>query len=453
MKEKKYYQCQSCGYQSAKWLGKCPDCSEWNSFVEEKEVGVRRATFKIPSSEGKTEPLALSEIKQNSEERTKTGISEFDRVLGGGIVAGSTVLLAGNPGIGKSTIILQVLGALSSTGIKTLYISGEESPSQIKLRAERLGIKNQNILILSENCYESIKDHIANLNPGAVVIDSIQTVYTSQLPSSPGSLSQLREVAGLLMFIAKSTGIPVVFTGHVTKDGSIAGPRVLEHIVDAVLYIEGDSGNYYRILRTAKNRFGSTNEIGIFEMREEGMIEVKNPSRVFLSDNSENVAGSAVICSIEGTRPLLLEVQALVTHSSFGIPQRVTKGLNARRTSILTAVLEKKIGMRLSQEDIFINIVGGAEIDDPSADLGTVMAIISSFRDKPVKKDSVFTGEVGLTGEIRTVSRIELQINEAEKLGFKRIFVPSSNMKSLKVKNSIKIIEVNNIKNAINEAI
>ncbi|RMF93846.1 MAG: DNA repair protein RadA [Candidatus Schekmanbacteria bacterium] len=452
MKERKFYQCQSCGYQSAKWLGKCPDCNEWNSFVEERETSVRRTTFKLPSLDSKSKPLSFRDIKQNEEARIKTGIGEFDRVLGGGLVSGSTILIGGSPGIGKSTLLLQALDALSENGLNCLYISGEESPSQIKLRAERLGLKAEKILVLSENCYEIIKDHITKIKPNAVVIDSIQTVYTSQLPSSPGSLSQLREVAGLLMFLAKSMGMPVIFTGHVTKDGSIAGPRVLEHIVDAVLYIEGDSGNYYRILRTAKNRFGSTNEIGIFEMREEGMVEVKNPSSIFLSEKSEEVAGSAVVCAIEGTRPILLEVQALVSHSSFGIPQRVTKGLNARRTSILTAVLEKKVGMRLSQEDIFINVVGGAEIDDPSADLGTVIAIISSFRDKPVKKRTVFTGEVGLTGEIRAVNRIELQINEAEKLGFERIFVPSANMKSLAVKNSIKIIEVDNIKDAVNDA-
>ncbi|MBI5373914.1 MAG: DNA repair protein RadA [Candidatus Schekmanbacteria bacterium] len=453
MKERTVYQCQSCGYQSPKWLGKCPDCNEWNAFVMEKEVSVMRSAFKLPSLQEKSKPLSLSEIKNDNAARIKSGIDEFDRVLGGGLVAGSTVLLGGTPGIGKSTILLQVLDKFSKAGISGLYVSGEESPSQLKLRAERLGLTPENLYILSENCYELIKEHIENLKPSVIVIDSIQTMYTGQLPSSPGSLAQLREVSGLLMFLAKSGGIPILITGHVTKEGNIAGPKVLEHIVDAVLYLEGDSGNYYRILRTAKNRFGSTNEIGIFEMREEGMNEVKNPSEIFLSERRETSPGSAVTCCIEGTRPLLVEIQALVSRSSFGIPQRITKGLNARRVSILTAVLEKKLGMRLSHEDIFVNVVGGAEIDDPSVDLGTVMAVISSFRDKAVKQETVFTGEVGLTGEIRSVSRVELRVNEAEKLGFKKIVVPAGNIKALQDKKSIKIIGVENIKDAIEAAI
>jgi len=419
----------------------------------EKEVSMMRSAFKLPSLQEKSKPLSLSEIKNDNAARIKSGIDEFDRVLGGGLVAGSTVLLGGTPGIGKSTILLQVLDKFSKAGITGLYVSGEESPSQLKLRAERLGLNPENLYILSENCYELIKEHIENLKPSVIVIDSIQTMYTGQLPSSPGSLAQLREVSGLLMFLAKSGGIPILITGHVTKEGNIAGPKVLEHIVDAVLYLEGDSGNYYRILRTAKNRFGSTNEIGIFEMREEGMNEVKNPSEIFLSERRETSPGSAVTCCIEGTRPLLVEIQALVSRSSFGIPQRITKGLNARRVSILTAVLEKKLGMRLSHEDIFVNVVGGAEIDDPSVDLGTVMAVISSFRDKAVKQETVFTGEVGLTGEIRSVSRVELRVNEAEKLGFKKIVVPAGNMKALQDKKSIKIIGVENIKDAIEAAI
>lgn len=419
----------------------------------EKEVSVMRSAFKLPSLQEKSKPLSLSEIKNDNAARIKSGIDEFDRVLGGGLVAGSTVLLGGTPGIGKSTILLQVLDKFSKAGISGLYVSGEESPSQLKLRAERLGLTPENLYILSENCYELIKEHIENLKPSVIVIDSIQTMYTGQLPSSPGSLAQLREVSGLLMFLAKSGGIPILITGHVTKEGNIAGPKVLEHIVDAVLYLEGDSGNYYRILRTAKNRFGSTNEIGIFEMREEGMNEVKNPSEIFLSERRETSPGSAVTCCIEGTRPLLVEIQALVSRSSFGIPQRITKGLNARRVSILTAVLEKKLGMRLSHEDIFVNVVGGAEIDDPSVDLGTVMAVISSFRDKAVKQETVFTGEVGLTGEIRSVSRVELRVNEAEKLGFKKIVVPAGNIKALQDKKSIKIIGVENIKDAIEAAI
>ena len=453
MKDKTFYECQSCGYQSSKWLGKCPDCKSWNSFVVQKETNFQTVLPKSFSSYEPVPPSSLSGIEVFQERRIKSEIEELDQVLGGGIVEGSTILIGGTPGIGKSTLLLQIMGKVCSKGITGLYISGEESITQLKMRASRLHLTSSNLYLVAETCYEYFLEHIEKINPRVIVVDSIQTVFTTQIPGAPGSLSQVREIAGFLMMLAKKKNLPVFISGHVTKEGSIAGPKTLEHIVDTVLYFEGDEGNYYRILRTVKNRYGSTNEIGIFEMKDDGLYEVKNPSKIFLSDCSGKASGSAIVCSIEGTRPMLVELQALVTRSSFAVPQRVIKGIDSKRTSLLIAVLEKKLGLRLASQDIFINVVGGVEIDEPASDLGTVVAIASSLKDKPLNPYTVFTGEIGLAGEIRSVSRIELRINEVEKLGYKKMVLPEANLKNISFNGKLDLIGVNSIKDAIEMAI
>jgi len=449
MKDKVFYQCQSCGYQSAKWLGKCPDCKDWNTFLLQKESDFSSVLPKSFNNYEVIPPTPLSNLEQFHEPRIKSGIEEFDRVLGGGIVEGSMILVGGSPGIGKSTALLQIMDKVCSKGITGLYISGEESIIQLKMRASRLGLGSPNLYIVAETCYEHFLEHIEKLSPKIIVIDSIQTVFTTQIPGAPGSLSQVREIAGFLMMLAKQKNIPIFISGHVTKDGSIAGPKTLEHIVDTVLYFEGDEGNYYRILRTVKNRYGSTNEIGIFEMKEDGLSEVRNPSKIFLSDNSGKVSGSALVCSIEGTRPLIVELQALVTRSNFAVSQRVIKGIDGKRTSLLIAVLEKKMGLRLAGQDVFINVVGGVEIDEPASDLGAIMAIASSLKDKPLNPYTVFTGEAGLSGEIRSVSRIELRINEVEKLGYKKMILPESNLKNLSLNTKLNLVSVKTVKDAL----
>ncbi len=449
MKTKIKYVCSNCGYESLRWLGKCPECDNWNTFTEEIiETGKRKpSTFN-----GKIELNKISEISIQNEERIKTGINEFDRVLGGGFIPGSIVLLGGDPGIGKSTLAMQ---AVSNINNDVLYVTGEESSKQIKLRASRLKIKPDNLYVLTETELSPILAAIKKLSPSIVVIDSIQTMYRSELENSPGTITQIRECASLLMEHAKKNHYCVLIIGHVTKEGFIAGPKVLEHMVDTVIQFEGESHHSFRILRAQKNRFGSTNEIGIFEMHEDGLIEVKNPSEIFLSERGKNISGSVVTASLEGTRPILLEVQALVTPSNYGYPQRVATGFDQRRLSILLAVLEKRANIRVSANNVFINLAGGVKIMEPAVDLSVCCSIASSLLDKPVNRHTVVIGEVGLGGEIRSVSQIEKRIQEAEKLGFIEAVIPSNNLNRIKNGSSskIKINSVDNIMDALSKLI
>jgi DNA repair protein RadA/Sms len=448
-KVKTKYVCQNCGYQSPRWTGKCPECNEWNSLVEEIIETDKRKLSKTSSLKSKSAELRnIAEIKSSNETRYKTKIDELDRVLGGGIVNGSVILIGGDPGIGKSTLMLQIAEKLNDK--KILYVSGEESALQIKLRCERLNYELQNFLILSETDLEIISAVIENERPDIIVVDSIQTVYRPEIESSPGTISQLRESTSLLIKIAKQYNIPTFIVGHITKDGSIAGPKVLEHMVDVVLQFEGERTHFYRILRSIKNRFGSTNEIGIFEMTDLGLKEVPNPSEVFLSQRNYGASGCIISSAIEGTRPILIEVQALVTSTSYGIPQRTSMGFDYKRTNILIAVLEKKLGLYLNKYDIFLNIAGGVKIDEPAIDLAAAAAVYSSYKDIPVDSETVILGEVGLAGEIRTIPNIDKRINEASKLGFKKIIVPKNNLKNINVnKYKIQITGVERIKDAI----
>lgn len=446
-KAKTFYQCQSCGYASAKWLGKCPDCGEWNTIVEEK-----KETKQARGSSGKSEPQPLNTIVSGKEKRATTGINEFDRVLGGGVVAGSVILIGGDPGIGKSTIIMQAVAGLSKKE-SVLYVSGEESPEQIKLRAERLAINSEEIILLAETSIENIIDTAVKLNPGFIVVDSIQTMYTEEILSAPGSVGQVRECAARLMFFAKKSEIPVFIIGHVTKEGAIAGPRVLEHIVDTVLYFEGDRGHSYRIIRTVKNRFGSTNEIGVFEMTDRGLSEVENPSELFLSERPLNVSGSTVVASIEGTRPLMVEVQALVSPTTFGMPRRTSIGVDFNRVNLLAAVLEKRAGLHLGGMDVYINVVGGLRIVEPAIDLGIIATIASSVRELPIDPKLLMFGEVGLSGEIRAVAYAEQRIKEAAKIGFKKVLISQTNHQRLKESFGLEVIGVKNVEGALEAAI
>jgi len=418
------FTCQSCGHQAPKWLGRCPDCGAWNSLVEE----IASSGTKKPAAFDMGDPQTLDAICLDPEMRLKSGIAEFDRTLGGGLVPGSLVLIGGDPGIGKSTLLLQAVASLSGRGLKALYLSGEESPQQLKLRAERLAIHSEGLYVLAGTCIENLFEKIGILKPALLVIDSIQTVYTDALPSAPGSVGQVREVASRLLNWSKNTGIPTFLIGHVTKDGAIAGPKVLEHLVDTVLYFEGDSSHAFRILRAVKNRFGSTNEIGVFEMKDTGLHEVGNPSRIFLEERPEGASGSVVIPCLEGTRPLLVEIQALVGPSPFGMPRRTAVGVDHNRISLLVAVLGKRVGMEMGDQDIFVNVAGGLRVDEPAADLGIVSAMISSFLDRPVDNKVIVFGEVGLAGEVRGVSQAELRIKEAKKLGFSRCILSRSNL-------------------------
>lgn len=424
---KTVFSCQNCGYQAPKWLGKCPDCGSWNSFVEE-QYGVSPPPSEMTSisSEGQP-PQSIKAIVTEEEGRLKTELREFDRVLGGGLVIGSVVLIGGDPGIGKSTLLLQVLNNLAQQNFPVLYVSGEESLRQTKMRAERIGVNSSGLFVLAENCLEKILAEIKKLKPKVAVVDSIQTIYTAQLQSAPGSISQVRESAGKLMLLSKSTGLATFIIGHVTKEGAIAGPRVLEHMVDTVLYFEGDRGHPYRILRAVKNRFGSTNEIGVFEMREGGLAEVANPSELFLAERPIDVPGSVVISSLEGSRPILVELQALVSPTSYGMPRRTAIGVDSNRLSLLVAVLEKKVGMNLAQQDIFVNVAGGVHIEEPAVDLGLISAVASSFLDKPISSKTMVIGEVGLAGEVRGIHQAEIRLKEAAKLGFKKCILPRSN--------------------------
>jgi len=438
------YVCSNCGYETLKWLGKCPECEEWNTFSEElvdskKTSNVLTSTLNI---------VKLDEIVETEEKRLQTNISEFDRVLGGGFMQGSVVLIGGDPGIGKSTLVMQSAATIKG---KVLYVSGEESVSQLNQRAKRLKLHTSNLYILAVTEIELIESAINKINPDVVIIDSIQTMQRSELDNAPGTVTQIRESANHIMQLAKSKNFVAVLVGHITKEGYIAGPKLLEHMVDAVLQFEGDRNHNYRILRSLKNRFGGTNEIGIFEMHEDGLVEVKNPSEIFLSEHSADSTGSVITATIEGSRPVLLEVQALVTPSNYGNPQRVATGFDYKRLSILLAVLEKRVKLRLSTANVFLNIAGGLKIFEPAADLAVCCSIASSFKDKAPKEGYVAIGEVGLGGEIRSVSQIEKRIQEAEKLGFTNIIIPKTNYKSVKGKYSINIIPVKNVFDALVE--
>lgn len=445
--KKSVYFCQECGYESSKWMGQCPGCKAWNTFAEEmisvKKSGTSRAAAQLK------EPVSINEIRISEEERQKTDIGELDRVLGGGIVAGSLVLVGGDPGIGKSTLLLQVCRNLSEKGISVLYISGEESLRQIKLRANRIGEFSANMQLLCETNLESIREVIERKNPQMVVIDSIQTMFHEEISSAPGSVSQVRESTNVLMQIAKGKGISIFIVGHVTKEGNVAGPRVLEHMVDTVLYFEGDRHASYRILRAVKNRFGSTNEIGVFEMRSTGLEEVKNPSEFMLNGKPMGTSGSIVACSMEGTRPILVEIQALVCQSNFGIPRRTAVGTDFNRVNLLMAVLEKKVGVQLSSSDAYVNIAGGMKMTEPAIDLGILLAVVSSYKDIIIPDSVMAFGEVGLSGEVRAVSMAGQRVSEAKKLGFETVILPEVCRNALGKITDINLVYVSNIQEAI----
>lgn len=444
-KNKTIFVCSECGNESSKWLGKCPACQAWNSFYEQKIVETKNKEIKDKT---KSIPQKLNSYEAKETLRINTGFNELNRVLGGGLVKGSLVLLGGEPGIGKSTLILQICDKIKGDG-KVLYVSGEESAEQIKLRADRLNINNEDILFLGETDIDLVNEAIININPKLVIIDSIQTMYSDEITAAAGSVSQVREITSQVMRVCKSKGITTIIIGHVTKDGNIAGPRVLEHMVDTVLYLEGERYFSYRILRGVKNRFGSTNEIGMFEMKEEGMCEITNPSDILISERDDNPAGSCIVSSMEGTRPILVELQALTSQTVFGYPKRTANGIDFNRLSLLIAVLEKKAGLNLGSQDVYLNVVGGLKINEPSIDLGIMMATASSFKNIPIQKDMIIIGEVGLTGEVRRINLIEKRIKEAEKLGFKSCIIPESNKKDLKDKYKLDIICVRNINDAM----
>ncbi len=447
-KTKSVYICQNCGANSPKWIGKCPVCNEWNTYVE--EIIQKPKPFSGKISKTKSTPKALSDISLSNSARIVSGIKELDRILGGGMVPGSLILLGGEPGIGKSTMALQL--ALKSNRHKILYVSGEESEQQIKLRADRIGNSNENCFILSETNLENIFSQLHILLPDIVIIDSIQTIHTDKIESSPGSVSQVRESAGQLLSYAKESDIPVILIGHITKDGSLAGPKVLEHIVDTVLYFEGDRNHLYRILRANKNRFGSTSELGLFEMSNKGLTEISNPSELLISHFDENLSGVTIASTLDGIRPFLIETQALVSSAVYGTPQRSSTGFDLRRLNMLLAVLEKRAGFKLASKDVFLNIAGGIKVADPAIDLAVISSILSSSLDVPVGKKKCFSAEVGLSGEIRPVSRIEQRIAEAEKLGFGKMYLSKYNLKGLIMKNiKIKIVALERIEDLVKQ--
>lgn len=450
--KKSIFFCQNCGHEESKWLGQCPMCKEWNTFVEEKVSVTRGSTAAVQQVRNAKDAkvVTLSSITTDDDERMQTGILELDRVLGGGIVPGSLVLVGGDPGIGKSTLLLQVCQKLSGQNRKILYISGEESLKQIKLRANRMGTFSENLFLLCETNLGMIRHVIEEQHPDMVVIDSIQTMYNEEVASAPGSVSQVRESTNVFMQLAKGLNISIFIVGHVTKEGTVAGPRVLEHMVDTVLYFEGDRHASYRILRGVKNRFGSTNEIGVFEMQKGGLVEVENPSEYMLSGKPENASGSVVACAMEGTRPMLMEIQALVCKTNFGMPRRTAAGLDYNRVNLLMAVLEKRMGMPLSAYDAYVNIAGGIRLNEPAADLGIVMAIASSYKNRPIDEDTIVFGEVGLSGEVRAVTMPEQRVSEAKKLGFKRCIVPAVSMKTIGKMEGIEILGVENVNQAMN---
>ena len=439
--------CGECGYESTKWMGQCPACKQWNTFTEEKVVTHHSGARASVKSDNK--PRLLSEIDTTSEERIHININELDRVLGGGIVPGSLVLVGGDPGIGKSTLLLQVCKNLSDSGHDVLYVSGEESLAQIKMRSKRIGDTFAKRSIFAETNLSQIETTIRSSKPEVVVIDSIQTMFSEDISSAPGSVSQVREATNIFLQLAKGMNISIFIVGHVTKEGTVAGPRVLEHMVDTVLYFEGDRFASYRVLRAVKNRFGSTNEIGVFEMRSEGLIEVKNPSEYMLAGRPRDAKGSVVICSMEGTRPILLEIQALVCRTSFGIPRRQATGTDYNRVNLLMAVLEKKMGLTLSDCDAYVNVTGGMKIQEPGADLGIAMAIVSSFRNAQIDEHTLVFGEIGLSGEIRSVSNAEQRVTEAIKLGFTRVILPKSSLDVMQIKTDIELVGVSTLEDAL----
>lgn len=442
--------CQNCGSQSRKWLGQCPDCHEWNTLVEERfRAAGKRSSSGNGLRNAAVATVAFDKVEPQDDDRTTTGIDELDRVLGGGIVAGSLVLIGGEPGIGKSTLVLQMAAKLAATDASVLYVSGEESERQIKLRGARIGVSAENLFLMPETNLHEVFSEVERLRPKLVILDSIQTIFTDKIESSPGSVSQVREVAGQLMMFAKQTATPVFVTGHVTKDGSIAGPRTLEHIVDTVLYFEGDRHHNHRIIRATKNRFGAANEIGVFEMTNEGLVPVGNPSELFLQERPVGASGSVVTVCMEGTRPMLVEVQALVSSTKFGSGRRMTQGFDHNRASLLIAVMEKRLGFQFAADDVFVNVAGGIEMTEPAADLGVVAAIASSFRNLMIDPETAVFGEVGLTGEIRGVLQAQTRAREAQALGFKKLVIPGSNKKGLEKLLGMRVVGVKTLEQAI----
>lgn len=445
-KKKTIYVCQTCGYESLRWMGKCPSCNEWNTLVEEMKQSKQTVFHQV---QVKNKPIKISEVKTEKGERLRTEMHEFNRVLGGGIVPGSLVLIGGDPGIGKSTLLLQTSAQIAKQKLPVLYVSGEESTEQTKLRAERLNVTEDELYLLAETNLHVISHYITELKPSFVVIDSIQTMFKEEVTSAPGSVTQVRECTMDLMKLAKTNGIPIFIVGHVTKEGAIAGPRMLEHMVDVVLYFEGERHHTYRILRSVKNRFGSTNEMGIFEMKELGLQEVMNPSEIFLEERSRGASGSTVVASMEGTRPMLVEIQALISPSSFGNPRRMATGINSNRVPLLMAVLEKRVGLLLQNQDAYVKVAGGVKLDEPAIDLAIAISIASSFRDQPTNPEDIFIGEVGLTGEVRRVSRIEQRVQEAAKLGFRRVICSKNNLDGWNPPKDIEVVGVQTIHEAL----
>ena len=455
-KVKSKYVCQNCGYENPKWLGKCPECLQWNTFVEEIEEKMtpKQQSLARQASRSTSKPVKINSIAPKREEMFSTSIPELDRVLGGGVIPGSLVLVGGDPGIGKSTLLLQVSNNVAETGKKVLYISGEESESQIKMRAKRLKVSSDNLYIYTENNLAAIELQIAEVEPDMVIVDSIQTMISPEINSAPGTISQIKEGTSKFMKISKSKSISTFIVGHVTKEGALAGPKLLEHMVDTVLYFEGERYNTYRLLRAVKNRFGSTNELGVFEMKSDGLVELENPSKVLIAEKPNDVSGSVIVSTVEGTRSMLLELQALVAPTNFGYPRRTTTGVDNNRVALILAVLEKVIGMQVQSQDVFVNIIGGLRINEPSMDLGIALAIASSFRNIPVDASVVVTGEIGLTGELRTVSFIEKRIMECEKLGFKKMVIPKGNyLDEFKKDYGIELVPVYNLRQAIREVL
>ena len=448
-KAKTHFVCQSCGYQAPKWLGKCPGCQEWNTFVEERVIEEKAPERDLLGFETEAIPMPITEIVGEERGRLQIGIGEFDRVLGGGIVFGSVILVGGDPGIGKSTLLLQMMDRLASREKKVLYISGEESLQQTRMRADRLGISSRQLFVVSETSLEKILQDIQTFRPLTVVVDSIQTIYSSDLPSAPGTITQVREASSRLLYLAKHLSVPVFLVGHVTKEGFIAGPKVLEHMVDTVLYIEGEANHSFRILRAVKNRFGSTNEIGVFEMKDSGLVEVLSPSEFFLSERIEPASGSVVMPSIEGSRPILVELQALVVPTHFGVPRRTAQGIDANRVSLLVAVMEKRLGFHLLSHDIFLNIAGGMKVEEPGADLGVIASIASSFKDRVIEPEMVVFGEVGLGGEVRGISQSEVRVKEAARLGFKRCLLPKQNQEKMRGVKGIELMGIKTVQEAM----
>ncbi len=439
--------CQNCGHKTGKWLGKCPECGEWNSLVEERSPTPRRNGFQRRD----VAAVPFTEIESQDDVRITSGVTEFDRVLGGGIVPGTLVLIGGDPGIGKSTLLLQVADKLSGAGSLVLYVSGEESERQIKLRGERLAVEAKNVYLLPETNLENIINEIERLKPGAIIVDSIQTVFSGALDSAPGSVSQVREVAHQFLLLAKSRGVPIFLIGHITKEGSIAGPKILEHIVDTVLYFEGERHHNHRIVRAVKNRFGAANEVGVFEMTGTGLMPVANPSQMFLQERPQNVAGSIVTACMEGTRPLLVEIQALVSGTKYGTGRRMTQGLDQNRVALLIAMLEKRASLQLTGDDVFVNIAGGLEVDEPAVDLGVVTAIVSSFKNVTIDPHTAVFGEVGLTGEVRGAMQASVRAREAQALGFKKIVMPASNASGLERLLGVRVVGVRSVDEALEE--